>query len=835
VGAAVAVSDDGAIAYVTAPLPTGPGGTTQTNAIRIDTASGTHVVIPRVCPTAGTTGCPAADTLSVVAARGASADGNVAVGSSVGPGLQRRAFRYVHGSGTTPIPLLPGGSFNSALAVSPDGDKVLVAGNADGVLGNAVGTLTDQVYIYTASTNSIERLGSPNSYWGPGGRLCLNNTCSLSAISGGPNTAPGGMTADGAVVAMNFGGQNIPGESSAYIHNQYGWFHFKSVLVASGVDFEADGWRGETMFLIYGISPDGTLVFGAGVHGGVVKGFVAEFAPGALASFHSTPAPPADLAFVGAWVICLTTCDPNNPADVGVFTADGAYLHINAKGFERGHYTYDGHQLNVTTLTDTNGSDGLSDDNGTSIEITVAGNIATIVDNGTPMVAAHRIVGGASSVLGGWTNGTPTVGDMFAAVLAGGATIFVAQDRPFNKGSDAGEYTFDAGSQQVTVQFPGDPVAVPQPAVLSPDERQLLVDVDDDGNLNVLTRVIDPRTPAITSALTATATTSLPFAYQVSATHGPTSFGLLGTLPAGLNFDAATGLIAGTPTQTGAFDVRIEASNTLSTVAGVNRLSLTVIAPVQITGVGPATVTPIPPKPGEAPPITIEFTNITSVGQISVATIDPETVTTAPDPPAGFSLGDDPVYYEITPSPGLAFDGPVQVCFSYAGVTFSGFPRLLHYDVALASWVDITLQPVDTVNQIVCGLTSSFSPFAIATTALRPVGFHQPVEPVAGALNTAKGGSTVPLKFNVYDAAGAEITSPSGIGNPKFLMSRFACDTGELEDEVPATATGGTALRYDPTARQFIQNWKTPKTPGACYLVKVTGDGLLINARFKLK
>ena len=175
------------------------------------------------------------------------------------------------------------------------------------------------------------------------------------------------------------------------------------------------------------------------------------------------------------------------------------------------------------------------------------------------------------------------------------------------------------------------------------------------------------------------------------------------------------------------------------------------------------------------------------------------------------------------------------MCFSYAGVTFAGFPRLLHYDVALASWVDITLEPVDTVNQRVCGLTSSFSPFAIAATALRHVGFHQPVEPVAGALNTAKAGSTVALKFNVYDAAGVEVTSPSGIVNPKFLMTRFVCDTGDLEDEVPAATTGETALRYDTTARQFIQNWKTPKTPGACYLVKVSGDGVLLNARFKLK
>ena len=135
----------------------------------------------------------------------------------------------------------------------------------------------------------------------------------------------------------------------------------------------------------------------------------------------------------------------------------------------------------------------------------------------------------------------------------------------------------------------------------------------------------------------------------------------------------------------------------------------------------------------------------------------------------------------------------------------------------------------------VCGLTSSFSPFAIAASALAGVGFHQPIEPVAGALNTAKGGSTVPLKFNVYRRCGGRDHEPFGASRIRnFLVSRFVCETGELEDDVEVVTTGGTSLRYDTTARQFVQNWKTPKTPGVCYLVKVTGDGLLLSARFKL-
>jgi hypothetical protein len=50
------------------------------------------------------------------------------------------------------------------------------------------------------------------------------------------------------------------------------------------------------------------------------------------------------------------------------------------------------------------------------------------------------------------------------------------------------------------------------------------------------------------------------------------------------------------------------------------------------------------------------------------------------------------------------------------------------------------------------------------------------------------------------------------------------------------TTTGGTALRYDTSGGQFIQNWQTPKKPGACYTVTMTTiDGGSISADFQLK
>lgn len=111
------------------------------------------------------------------------------------------------------------------------------------------------------------------------------------------------------------------------------------------------------------------------------------------------------------------------------------------------------------------------------------------------------------------------------------------------------------------------------------------------------------------------------------------------------------------------------------------------------------------------------------------------------------------------------------------------------------------------------------------------LGFYRPVE--MSALNTAKGGSTVPLKFEVF-AGETELTEVSVVKS--FTTRVVACDSSAIEDPVDITTTGGTSLRYDPVAGQFIQNWQTPKQPGKCYLVTMTTqDGSSIAANFKLK
>lgn len=50
-----------------------------------------------------------------------------------------------------------------------------------------------------------------------------------------------------------------------------------------------------------------------------------------------------------------------------------------------------------------------------------------------------------------------------------------------------------------------------------------------------------------------------------------------------------------------------------------------------------------------------------------------------------------------------------------------------------------------------------------------------------------------------------------------FTVKKVSCTTfnGEPIEDIELTMTGGTVLRYDWAAGQFIQNWQTPKGAGS--------------------
>jgi Concanavalin A-like lectin/glucanases superfamily/Putative Ig domain len=79
--------------------------------------------------------------------------------------------------------------------------------------------------------------------------------------------------------------------------------------------------------------------------------------------------------------------------------------------------------------------------------------------------------------------------------------------------------------------------------------------------------------PSITSPLTASATQGSAFSYQITATNAPTSYGAT-SLPLGLSVNMTTGLISGTPTGAGTFNVDLSASNASGTGSATLVLSI---------------------------------------------------------------------------------------------------------------------------------------------------------------------------------------------------------------------------------------------------------------------
>ncbi|NNF56157.1 MAG: hypothetical protein HKN03_17145 [Acidimicrobiales bacterium] len=111
-------------------------------------------------------------------------------------------------------------------------------------------------------------------------------------------------------------------------------------------------------------------------------------------------------------------------------------------------------------------------------------------------------------------------------------------------------------------------------------------------------------------------------------------------------------------------------------------------------------------------------------------------------------------------------------------------------------------------------------------------GFSNPVD--MGYLNTVKGGSTVPLKFRIF-AGSTELTDTAYIQSLSAVTMACPGVSMPVAPVEELAAAGGTVLRYDATAGQFIYNWKTPKSPGKCYKVTLTTqDGSKITADFKL-
>jgi len=192
-------------------------------------------------------------------------------------------------------------------------------------------------------------------------------------------------------------------------------------------------------------------------------------------------------------------------------------------------------------------------------EINLQGNSVSIASgDATPALADHTDFGTVSTASG-------TIVRTFTIQNTGTAALSLAGPSPYVNisGANAADFTVTAipfnsiaASGNTTFQITFDPSA--------DGLRTATISIaNNDSNENPYTFDIQGNgisAPVITSSLTASGNQGSPFTYTITATNSPTSYNATG-LPAGLTIDTVTGIISGTPTVTGSFNITITATN----------------------------------------------------------------------------------------------------------------------------------------------------------------------------------------------------------------------------------------------------------------------------------
>src|SRR5439155_26699709 len=120
---------------------------------------------------------------------------------------------------------------------------------------------------------------------------------------------------------------------------------------------------------------------------------------------------------------------------------------------------------------------------------------------------------------------------------------------------------------------------------------------------------------------------------------------------------------------------------------------------------------------------------------------------------------------------------------------------------------------VDNAGNVAPPVSARYKVVAVYTF----MGFAPPLGP---GTTTVKGGSTVPLKFQILDSRGNLITDTSVIADIEVARS-VSCSATSGDIWQDAAATGGTMLRFEATSHQFVFNSKTTGLAAGCYTVAV--------------
>jgi hypothetical protein len=213
---------------------------------------------------------------------------------------------------------------------------------------------------------------------------------------------------------------------------------------------------------------------------------------------------------------------------------------------------------------------------------------------------------------------------------------------------------------------------------------------------------------------------------------------------------------------------------------------------------------------------TVTFENVTGVGTTTAVTLDDP-----PGPtPEGFQfLGD---YYDISTDADISGTITIEIHYDDADVPGGEeeWLSLLHWESG--AWVDITVRPIDTVNNIITGQCTSLSEFGIAFGP-QFVGLLQPINNDGSSI--FKLNRTVPVKFQLVAPDGSYVSDAVA----RLYVAQVTDEVvGSYEepDSTSAADTGNT-FRYDAEADQYIFNLGTKGLSTGTWVLQVVVNGLV--------
>jgi hypothetical protein len=313
----------------------------------------------------------------------------------------------------------------------------------------------------------------------------------------------------------------------------------------------------------------------------------------------------------------------------------------------------------------------------------------------------------------------------------------------------------------------------------SPDGWQVVM-------IGLPAKVVAP--PVITSSGTTGATAGAAFSYQITASNSPASFGASG-LPAGLTVNAATGIISGTPTAPGAFNVTMSATNSAGTGSAPLTLTVTLLAPV-ITSSATASGT----------------TGSAFSYQITAANL-----------PASFAASVLPTGLTVSTTSGLISGTPTKAGTS--GVTLSATNSAGTGTAMLT--LTITALPVITSPSTAGGTVGTAFSYQITATNT-PVSFGATGLPAGLTVNTATGViSGTPTGPGSTSTVTLSATNTSGTATATLTLTIVAVPV--ITSASSANGTVGTAFSYQITASNTPTSFGATGLPAGLTVNTTTG------------